>query len=75
MRDYSRSSWWPYLVCPAVTLVMGSYGLPPSVLRNMGLIALGQFIGLLIDTVDLQKLPTTLLTTNATTNSSIGGLG
>ena len=33
---------WPYLVCPAATLIMGSYGLPPSIFRNMGLIAMGE---------------------------------
>ncbi|RYP75784.1 hypothetical protein DL769_003740 [Monosporascus sp. CRB-8-3] len=39
----SASSWWPYIWCPAATLVMGSYGLPPSALRNLGLLALGQY--------------------------------
>ncbi|RYP29346.1 hypothetical protein DL767_006762 [Monosporascus sp. MG133] len=39
----SASSWWPYIWCPAASLVMGSYGLPPSALRNLGLLALGQY--------------------------------
>ncbi|RYP62971.1 hypothetical protein DL771_009498 [Monosporascus sp. 5C6A] len=37
----SANSWWPYIWCPAASLVMGSYGLPPSALRNLGLLALG----------------------------------
>ncbi|RYP50877.1 hypothetical protein DL768_003712 [Monosporascus sp. mg162] len=42
----SASSWWPYIWCPAVSLVMGSYGLPPSVLRNLGLLALAALAAL-----------------------------
>lgn len=40
--------WWPYIVCPAVSLVMGSYGLPPSILRNIGLFTLGELAGAMI---------------------------
>ncbi|KAI0477571.1 hypothetical protein GGR56DRAFT_692242 [Xylariaceae sp. FL0804] len=29
----SSASWWPYIWCPAASLVMGSYGLPPSAAR------------------------------------------
>ncbi len=35
-------SWWPYIWCPVVSMVVGSYGLPPSMLRNIGLLALGK---------------------------------
>jgi len=38
--------WWPYLVCPAVSLVMGSYGLPPSGYRNIMLILAGENMNL-----------------------------
>lgn len=38
-RRYSR--WWPCVVCPATTLVVGSYGLPPSTMRNLLLFVLG----------------------------------
>jgi hypothetical protein len=38
----SLTSWWPYIWCPAASLVMGSYGLPPSMLRNIGLVVLGK---------------------------------
>ncbi|RYP59475.1 hypothetical protein DL770_010186 [Monosporascus sp. CRB-9-2] len=40
----SAGSWWPYIWCPAASLVMGSYGLPPSALRNLGLLALGLIV-------------------------------
>ena len=40
------SGWWLYLACPAVSIVMGSYGLPPSILRNFGLFAFGELMGL-----------------------------
>jgi hypothetical protein len=39
-------SWWPLVVFPTASLIMGSYGLTPSVLRNIGLLALGEMIGL-----------------------------
>ncbi|KAH9987270.1 hypothetical protein F4779DRAFT_632371 [Xylariaceae sp. FL0662B] len=47
----STESWWPYIWCPLASLIMGSYGLPPSAVRNLGLVALGKrnrrFFGLL----------------------------
>ncbi len=36
------------MICPAISLVMGSYGLPPSILRNLGLIAAGEAFGFVI---------------------------
>ncbi len=59
-RD-ALQNWWPYLVCPTMSLVMGSYGLPPSIFRNIGLIALGEFVGHTIFTYRL------ILTRAATT--------
>lgn len=41
LQRTSHSSWWPYIWCPAASLVMGSYGLPPSAARNLGLVVLG----------------------------------
>ena len=35
-------SWWPYVVCPVFTVGLGSYGLPPSPMRNLGLMMLGE---------------------------------
>lgn len=48
LRGNAAGGWWPYLVCPAVSIVMGSYGLPPSIIRNMGLLAFGELLGLLV---------------------------
>ncbi|KAK0617266.1 hypothetical protein B0T14DRAFT_568789 [Immersiella caudata] len=41
-------SWLPYILCPAFTVVVGSYGLEPSPLRNFVLGALGEALGFLI---------------------------
>ena len=40
--------WMSYIVSPVVTLMLGSYGLAPSALRNLGLVVLGEFFGFLI---------------------------
>jgi hypothetical protein len=45
-------SWWPFFVFPTASLVMGSYGLPPSILRNLGLLAAGEFVGFLVSSYD-----------------------
>ncbi|KAK2031443.1 nuclear membrane fusion protein Kar5 [Colletotrichum zoysiae] len=44
----SWTSWMPYVICPAASLLMGSYGLPPSAIRNIGLIVLGEMAGFVI---------------------------
>ncbi|KAL1888118.1 hypothetical protein Cpir12675_006285, partial [Ceratocystis pirilliformis] len=38
-------SLWPFAVCPATTLVLGSYGLQPSAVRNLMLVTLGEGFG------------------------------
>jgi hypothetical protein len=38
----SPGSWWPHIICPTASLILGSYGLPPSAMRNLGLLALGE---------------------------------
>lgn len=38
------AGWWPYIVCPAASLLMGSYGLQPSVTRNLILIGASESI-------------------------------
>ncbi|OTA92815.1 hypothetical protein M434DRAFT_31570 [Hypoxylon sp. CO27-5] len=48
-------SWWPYIWCPAVSIVLGSYGLPPSATRNVALLVLGEVAGFTYSTV--QSLP------------------
>lgn len=45
-------SWWPFVVFPTASLVMGSYGLPPSILRNLGLLALGEAVGFMVSSYD-----------------------
>lgn len=42
VRRSAVGSWWPYIWCPAASLVMGSYNLPPSAIRNVALVALGE---------------------------------
>lgn len=42
----AAAGWWPYFACPVISIIMGSYGLPPSILRNFGLFAFGEVVGL-----------------------------
>lgn len=35
------SAMWPYILCPAASLVMGSYRLEPSIGRNIWLVGIG----------------------------------
>ncbi|OHW90673.1 nuclear membrane fusion protein kar5 [Colletotrichum incanum] len=51
-RRSSWTSWLPYVICPAASLLMGSYGLPPSAVRNIGLIALGGLVGTLFSSLE-----------------------
>ncbi|KAI0433739.1 hypothetical protein F5Y09DRAFT_298057 [Xylaria sp. FL1042] len=67
MGQHSLKSWWPYIWCPVVSLVVGSYGLPPSMIRNIGLLALGETTGFMISyfpslSLDLIRIPATQLT-------------
>ena len=39
--------WISYIVSPVATLMLGSYGLAPSAMRNLGLVVLGEFFGFL----------------------------
>ncbi len=64
-------NWWPYVICPTASLVMGSYGLPPSAFRNLGLLALGELFGMLVSShdrlrVELFSFATERAVTNAT---------
>ncbi|KAI1443831.1 hypothetical protein F5Y02DRAFT_196469 [Annulohypoxylon stygium] len=47
----SASSWWPYIFCPMGSVWLGSYQLPPSGLRNLGLIVVGEAAGLLVSII------------------------
>lgn len=55
------SKWWPYLLCPIASLVMGSYGLPPSAVRNIGLIILGEAAGYFVSAFYLRSFPNLLM--------------
>ncbi|KAI2472886.1 hypothetical protein F4781DRAFT_427978 [Annulohypoxylon bovei var. microspora] len=63
LRQSSASSWWPYIWCPAASLVLGSYGLPPSGTRNLALIALGEAAGLTLSTIQSYSLDFSLTPT------------
>lgn len=46
-RDVKVGGLWPHVVCPVISLIYGSYGLPPSLMRNVGLFAVGEAVALL----------------------------
>ncbi|KAI1111682.1 hypothetical protein F5Y14DRAFT_303933 [Nemania sp. NC0429] len=57
------SSWWLYVWCPVASLVVGSYGLPPSLIRNVFLVIFGETAGFIISSlppflIDLIHNPT-----------------
>lgn len=62
LKQSSVSSWWPYVWCPAASLVLGSYGLPPSAMRNLVLLTLGEVAGLTISSMK-SSAPTIKLST------------
>lgn len=49
--------WVPYIISPVATLLLGSYGLPPSALRNLGLVVLGELVGLSVSHLDWLAVP------------------
>ncbi|POR38305.1 Nuclear membrane fusion protein Kar5 [Tolypocladium paradoxum] len=46
------SRLWPYIFCPATSLIIGSYGLPPSATRNILLLGLGEAAGFIVSVVN-----------------------
>lgn len=52
--SFGFHGWWPYIYCPLASLVMGSYGLPPSVTRNVMLLSIGEIAGLVVSTIGNQ---------------------
>lgn len=71
-RSFDISSWIPYIISPVATLLLGSYGLTPSALRNLGLVALGEIVGFWVshlDTISMAWVPFYghALTSNTTT--------
>ncbi|KAI1387237.1 uncharacterized protein F4822DRAFT_429991 [Hypoxylon trugodes] len=68
LRRPSDSSWWPYIWCPAASLVLGSYGLPPSATRNIALLVRGEVLGYTISSIQslyfgLSSSPTARIST------------
>ncbi|KAK3290576.1 uncharacterized protein B0H64DRAFT_331871 [Chaetomium fimeti] len=54
-ESFSRATTlrrWPFAIFPTATLVLGSYGLPPSILRNLALLALGGLVGFMVSSYD-----------------------
>ncbi|KAK4097200.1 hypothetical protein N658DRAFT_457365 [Parathielavia hyrcaniae] len=54
-KSFARATtggWWPFFVFPTASLVMGSYGLPPSILRNLALLTLGGLVGFMVSSYD-----------------------
>lgn len=68
--SYSRGSglfkWASYVISPVVTLMLGSYGLEPSAIRNLGLVVLGELVGFLVCHADGIFFPWSLRLFSAT---------
>ncbi|KAM0223956.1 hypothetical protein ACHAQD_003035 [Fusarium lateritium] len=47
---FGLSRLWPYIFCPILSLAMGSYGLSPSLGRNLWLIGIGELMGMVVST-------------------------
>ena len=48
---FAIQGWWPYIYCPAASLLMGSYGLPPSAVRNIALFGIGEIAGFFLSNI------------------------
>ncbi|PFH62402.1 hypothetical protein XA68_13841 [Ophiocordyceps unilateralis] len=48
LGGFGLVKWWPCFVFPAMLLIVGSYGLPPSAARNIVLVCLGGAFGFLM---------------------------
>lgn len=67
--------WVSYIVSPVVTLMLGSYGLAPSAMRNLGLVLLGEFVGFFVCHADRILLPWSFFAaTNAMNNTTSSSL-
>ncbi|KAJ4393243.1 hypothetical protein N0V93_002451 [Gnomoniopsis smithogilvyi] len=60
-RDSGLGGWMPYIVSPATTLFLGSYGLAPSAVRNLCLVALGEIIGFSMTNINRITMPWTTM--------------
>lgn len=67
--------WMPYIISPVAMLLLGSYGLEPSAVRNLGLVALGEVVGFVVSHVPrLTMLYFAPFTDNMTSNNTITSL-
>jgi hypothetical protein len=73
IKDAMSTTWWPHILWPAASLIMGSYGLPPSASRNIFLIFLGELVAFSASHFDLvrEKVMIALMSLRAATNSSV----
>lgn len=58
------SGWFPYIISPVATLLLGSYGLAPSAFRNLGLIVLGEVVGFSVSHLGCDTVSWPLFATN-----------
>ncbi|KAG9256902.1 uncharacterized protein F5Z01DRAFT_492102 [Emericellopsis atlantica] len=76
MPDFGIRGWWPYIYCPAFTIVAGSWGLPASLARNIALIGLGEAFGFVVSitaeyiAADNWKSSTSVMDNSLSTNHS-----
>lgn len=48
LGGFGLARWWPFVLCSATSLIIGSYGLPPSAMRNILLLGLGEATGFIV---------------------------
>jgi len=48
LEGVAASKWWNFIICPSLTLILGSYGLEPSIYRNLALISFGEIIAVFL---------------------------
>ncbi|KAF4340412.1 nuclear membrane fusion kar5 [Fusarium beomiforme] len=53
--SFGLSGVWPYIICPFLSLAMGSYGLQPSLVRNIWLVGFGELMGMIVSKADSYK--------------------
>lgn len=46
--SFGMRTWLPYIYCPLISVVMGSYGLHPSLARNVVLAGAGEVVGFVV---------------------------
>ncbi|KAF5704501.1 nuclear membrane fusion kar5 [Fusarium mundagurra] len=81
LSSFGLSGVWPYIICPFLSLAMGSYGLQPSLVRNIWLVGFGELMGMVVSKADSYKdtfgfpliVETPASTFNDTFNASLAG--